>query len=344
VGHRHSHDLGYGDTYPTTSLGYVIAVVTIVVGSVILALPVGVIGGSFSQNWKNYDNAEGDKSNSKAQETFAITQSIQRIDPSSVSSLMLIDVWNDRFAEDSKQAWGSPRDGFESLPLCAEFLGHVLVELELTGFEDLPPDQTTVTRTLSKLPLRDDRDICDRPVTGSITIKYDWTPRKPETDMEEMADTPEMKAIRPLSGTLQVTLVSADKLINLDLHSLHSASNPFCTVLCYPSSPEAIGEILVPSIWRTPTVRNSLHPQWHNTYSFEFSWTRPRAKPEVVASAESETLAMVQPDGHPKARTFDDKFDEFLSLIQDIGAEIKQVREKAHTLSDRVDQLSSEPR
>merc|ERR1719174_729564 len=49
--------VGYGDWYPTTSMGYVIGACTMVWSLVVLALPVGVIGSNFLQVWAKYEKA-----------------------------------------------------------------------------------------------------------------------------------------------------------------------------------------------------------------------------------------------------------------------------------------------
>eukprot|EP00929_Paragymnodinium_shiwhaense_P007996 TRINITY_DN111918_c0_g1_i1.p1 TRINITY_DN111918_c0_g1~~TRINITY_DN111918_c0_g1_i1.p1 ORF type:complete len:733 (-),score=115.06 TRINITY_DN111918_c0_g1_i1:143-2341(-) len=317
--------VGYGDVVPTTSLGYAIAVATMVTSIVILALPVGVIGGSFSQNWANYDKDESSSVQIKAREMAAITSSIQKIDPMLMSTLMLVEVWNDRFPEQSLQAWG-PSFELQSMPYSAEFMGQAAIELEL-------PENTPVTKIL-KLDLQEDVALVRRPVTGTIHIKYEWTPASPDqaamavsgtSSCEDLA-TESSTVIRPILGNLRVTLLSAEKLINLDLHSLSSASNPYCTVLCYPNSPDVLGEVLEPQVWRCPTVRNSLHPQWNSCYNFEYNWVRPRAKRE-------------RPRPSPKAQNFESKFDEALSMLQKLGPEVKTMKDRLGSLTARVDRL-----
>merc|ERR1740117_1219099 len=50
-----STTVGYGDHFPTTTWGYIVATMTMVFSLVIAALPVGVIGGNFTQVWSDYD-------------------------------------------------------------------------------------------------------------------------------------------------------------------------------------------------------------------------------------------------------------------------------------------------
>jgi len=326
--------VGYGDVYPTTSFGYIIAVVTMVMSIVILALPVGVIGGSFSQNWENFERDEKATESGKAQETAAITSAMQKIDPSSMSSLMLIDVWNDRFPTESVQAWGDNQGMQAALPLSAEFMGHVVVELEL-------PADRPIEKTLSRLVLKEDPNVVKRPVTGTVTIKYEWTP-KPKKDIPQDFGSTESECggsvIRPVHGSLKVTLVSAEKLINLDLHSLQSASNPFCTVLCYPFSPDAAGDILKPQIWRSPTWLNTLSPQWHASSNFDFCWTRPRPKTTTEPLPSLPPMARQHSDSKPvaPASSCDAKMDQALGMLRDLGSELKNLHDRVDFLRERV--------
>jgi len=51
--------VGYGDFSPTTTMGMVIAVLTSYIGIILLALPVTIVGGNFSQEYEKWvDEAE----------------------------------------------------------------------------------------------------------------------------------------------------------------------------------------------------------------------------------------------------------------------------------------------
>jgi hypothetical protein len=90
--------VGYGDKFPTTTLGYIIAVATMMFSLVILALPVGVIGGNFGTVWKEVEGEKKAFVEGKQMEEATIKASFQRFAPHEhMSKLMLIDVWFDRF-------------------------------------------------------------------------------------------------------------------------------------------------------------------------------------------------------------------------------------------------------
>merc|ERR1719482_2073187 len=126
-----------------------------------------------------------------------------------------------------------------------------------------------------RLPLLEDPDVLKRPCTGFVNIKYVWTPLSEMNDRKETEEEAGVGAIKPLYGKLVVKLISAEKLINLDLQTAHSASNPFCTVTCYPESP---GDSVKPWIWRCPTAHSCLSPVWDASFNFDFAWAQYDAK------------------------------------------------------------------
>eukprot|EP00929_Paragymnodinium_shiwhaense_P112579 TRINITY_DN80827_c0_g1_i1.p1 TRINITY_DN80827_c0_g1~~TRINITY_DN80827_c0_g1_i1.p1 ORF type:complete len:732 (-),score=142.73 TRINITY_DN80827_c0_g1_i1:57-2252(-) len=324
--------VGYGDYYPTTSVGYVIAVATMVMSIVILALPVGVIGGNFQQKWEHYEEEAKTLVVSQAKEIEAITSAIQTIDPFSMSSLMLIEVWNDRFPQDAKKTWSGPDvdpviAAARRVPLDAEFMGQCVIPLELS--------QTTPQSKQVRMPLLEDDAVCKRPVAGYVSVRYEWTPREVDQATMEGCSTENGDGQKYLFGTLLVTVVAGEKLINLDLHSLHSASNPFCTVLMYPTSPRYTGEVVRPVIWRGPTLRNSLSPQWHSSEEFEFAWHTPQAKPKAAALSFDS-------DGGLSASMHclqEAKFNEVLTMLESLMSEVRSLKEDVKTVSKRVNTI-----
>merc|ERR1712110_626940 len=91
------------------------------------------------------------------------------------------------------------------------------------------------------LPAHAPATIERRDASGTITVLCEWTPR-PHSELPELP--PEEKP--ELTGTLKVTLISAQNLINLNCSRPHCASNPYCMVLCYPKSPAVAGYLVQP--------------------------------------------------------------------------------------------------
>merc|ERR1711933_629018 len=109
-------------------------------------------------------------------------------------------------------------------------MGQAFFELEL------PMNAGAVSK---KVPLRllGDVDTVDREITGRLYVEYEWTPRAAPKEECKATEHDEFTAVH---GSLKFTLLSGEKLVNLDLATPHSASNPYCTVLCYPMGPEVI--------------------------------------------------------------------------------------------------------
>jgi len=61
--------VGYGDMYPVTVMGKLIAAVCIVIGILIMALPISVIGTNFSRTWDKYEQSMLDERKLKARNT-----------------------------------------------------------------------------------------------------------------------------------------------------------------------------------------------------------------------------------------------------------------------------------
>jgi len=330
--------VGYGDQYPTTSAGQLITVVFMLFSLVIFALPIGVIGSTFGQEWDNYEKKKAREEASNKEEMNYLRSSKQRIEPGTMKNIMLIEVWNERIVCDAKQAWGVPREGELARPHPAEFMGQASLNL------DLPPHNAVVRETV--LHLKEDPDTVRRQVRGSIRVKYEWSPKQ----LGKYSTEPKLQRLTASCigfyeeawGILKVTVVSGDRLINLHCSSVEdTASNPYCMVLCYPTSPQKIGEAIRPCIWRTPTCNSTLFPKWHASTCFDFRWSTPnigidhRAM-DITSTGDdpSKKKELNEPVGESKS-------DLYL-VLQELTTEIRQVHREMRILSGRVDKLTVE--
>lgn len=211
--------VGYGDTFPTTSWGYVVASATMVGSLVIAALPVGVIGGNFSQQWENYAKETKEKAEGIKNDLKFITEAIQRTDPGEMSKLLYIELWNERFHKDEhdlKEGIGADRhlkadhsgaldDSFVASEKAkseereklmaelrrpthvAEFLGQAHVILDLPP--NLPEKANKWDSGPLTLPLRDGAEgpLRKRCMKGTVTIEYSWVPKQLRTDPAPLA-------------------------------------------------------------------------------------------------------------------------------------------------------------
>jgi len=350
--------VGYGDMFPTRTMGYVVAVVTMLFSLVVLALPVGVIGGNFSNAWSNYEAEKQQALADKEKDKRYITAAIQRIEPFEMSKLMLLEVWNERCpfdrGVDGEHVWGPPRDEI-SKPDVAEFMGMVSLRLEL------PPD-TAVNQThkLKLKPQSNDPYAKVAAITGTITVQYEWTPAPamiiapllvgPPTlsdgdgaDKVDLVggDTPD-EEITALRGQLKLTMVSADGLVNLSyLRAKKSFSNAFAMVYLYPTSPSP-EEHLCPSAWRSPCDLNTLSPQWGASNTWDVHWLEPPSetpRPSPPSESTMSVNAPIYPD--PCISSFDVKGaafadGEILKALQGVMREVSQLREEVRVVGGRI--------
>jgi len=335
--------VGYGDQFPTTSTGYMVAVLTMVFSLVILALPVGVIGGTFSQVWDELKIQRKLEEDALRQEMKFITKAIQKLDPTRMSTMMLIEVWNDQLGS----------EGITARPSASKFMGEAKFKLDLLLEGDHITKQITI-------PLEKNVDIVDREAKGYVTVKYEWqrqgthpskiSPQGTDATGEAKVLSVASSADFELHGTLKVTVLSADGLINFDLRN--GTSSPYCMVVCYPNSP--VDGQLRPAVWRTPT-QTKLSPRWNVSYDFQYSWIKQnhiaRATMRTSKLVSSSTLGNInvasQNVGSIASTSVgstnnasQSKLDDIMNLLQSLGTELIQVREEVSHINERVDRLS----
>mmetsp|Transcript_94777 Transcript_94777/g.210716 ORF Transcript_94777/g.210716 Transcript_94777/m.210716 type:complete len:755 (-) Transcript_94777:222-2486(-) len=335
--------VGYGDHYPTTSLGKIVAVGTMLFSLVILALPIGVIGENFMFQWEAFEEDKARAQSVREAEMHSITSAIQRIEPERMTKMLVVEVWNDRIPSEMQQAWGARHNHCSAMarPLPAEFLGSVDVHLEL------PPD-VPVTRQETH-HLRPDPHIVERHVSGTITFEYEWTPRQ-FTKFADEAQDPDVDPQLFLLGTLKVTLIRCDNLLNVDLKNTHSASNPFVTFTCYPRAPRQANELVWPVMWQSPTRQNSLNPKWQGSHNFDFDWTHLKVAglddtqtgpPKASDIEEINSMAAPMITKAPSKDFPDSKLDAAFELLHELGQSVGMACEEMQVLTGRVDRLTA---
>jgi hypothetical protein len=173
--------VGYGDMYPTTTGGWMVGSLTMMYSMLILALPVGVIGGNFTQAWAEYNRRKHRQLLEVEKDKKFITSAIQRIDPFAMSKLMLVEVWHERFPSEIANPGGKPREGLEMRPDPAEYLGEVNIMLDLP--QDRPVD-STLSLKLQNRP----EHAAKRDISGTINLHYKWFPDTMLSDSDAFAD------------------------------------------------------------------------------------------------------------------------------------------------------------
>jgi hypothetical protein len=345
--------VGYGDMYPTSSMGYVIASATMVFSLVILALPVGVIGGNFSKAWTKY---ELDKSERRIEverdRKYVIAASTE------MSTLLLVEVWNERCPVEVHRVEERPslRD-IRTRVDQAEFMGQVNLQMELR--QDAPAHHSHTLRLRNS----GNPDTPKRDITGTITVQYEWTPAGngvPATVLDEsqvVEDDPssakhggttdfmDSRPLQPLlRGRLKVTMIGADSLINLSYHkSKHTASNPYCMVFLYPGfgpGCASSGDHLIPCAWRSRTQLNTLHPRWNADYTWNYDWLNCDSPPPAIPKHLGRTGPPDQASGRPAQRKVDgdddDNEDEVMLTLHRLNRDLVHLREDIQEVRGRI--------
>mmetsp|Transcript_32830 Transcript_32830/g.94190 ORF Transcript_32830/g.94190 Transcript_32830/m.94190 type:complete len:784 (-) Transcript_32830:247-2598(-) len=332
---------GYGDKAPTTVLGKLVGVGTMLFSLVILALPVGVIGGTFSNVWEECDQEKQAQEQQLKRDLKFVAHELSRLEPIVMSRLMLIEVWHDE---------GVQRERQEARPPASSFMGEAKIQLDIE--KDCPCSR------ICTVPLAPNPEIAKRRISGRITLQYDWTPgpsmmgilsegsgngaprgqRAARTSGLVMPMEPKRSGGTGLQGTLRVTLVSAEGLINLNTHR-RGCSSPFCLVLCYPKRDEEVG-LPDPSIWRTPTVKENLCPRWGVSHDFEFGWS---SKGYKFRHGADGAPAMSMPLGTPRSPSDDPESqqEELLALARDLTEQLHQHKAEARLVQQTVRDLAS---
>lgn len=236
--------VGYGDDYtPTTPPGKLVAGLTMVWSLCVLALPIGVIGGNFSQVWDEYDNMKEKEEQMRLREETMLKRSIAWGDPLYYSRKLLLELWHD-----SGLLSGEYAESIQS-----EFLGEVDYTMDLPKGEPV--------RRRCKEPLTANNEKARRKVCGTLTFEYNWQPLT--------HTSPDMLML----GRLEVTVVKAENLLNIDWKG-GGVSDPYCIVNAFPNSPNEEDGLIVPTKERTKTVYDSTAPVWDETVCFDVCWTQ----------------------------------------------------------------------
>merc|ERR1712232_185744 len=110
-------------------------------------------------------------------------------------------------------------------------------------------------------------------------------------------------------------------------------------IYCYPTSPSPDGELIRPTIWRSPTRENTLGPQWNCTHSFNFFW-----KPTGIVLRGSTLESQKENTCHRETLSAKASAADVLTLVKTLVSQVAQVQQDLQSLSGRVDKLALEAR
>lgn len=244
--------VGYGDhSTPRTLPGKLVATLTTVWSLCVLALPIGVIGGNFTQVWEEYDRMKQQDEENRFHEEALLRRSVAWSDVLHHSKRLVLELWHD-----------SGLSEYCDTDIQSEFMGEVAYTLDLNPAKKVEKKGLTV-------PLSPNYSKARRKVRGSLTFAYSWQPVI-KTDPDKL-----------LQGRLDITVVGADSLLSIDWKHFRSA-DPYCIIIAHPHSPGEDG-CISDVVKRTRTVFNTIAPRWNETLSFDVCWMRDASKLGLVA-------------------------------------------------------------
>mmetsp|Transcript_43728 Transcript_43728/g.129443 ORF Transcript_43728/g.129443 Transcript_43728/m.129443 type:complete len:792 (+) Transcript_43728:182-2557(+) len=240
-----SATVGYGDVYPTTEAGKIVAGVAMVWSLCVLALPIGVIGSNFEVVWAEFDTERLEERMLKRRAGDMIKATLLSLDPVNYSRHLKLEVYHD-----SKQNGGTVND---------VFLGEATTEI------DIRP--TTMEKVEGALTLKLESNFArsKREVTGEVTVSYVWAPEN--LLAREDADGTLIK------GALTVTVVSARRLAAVDW-KCSGVPDCYVKVSCYPDSPHPLDGKMAPQVRRTSTIVDDPMPTWQQDFIFRYDWNQ----------------------------------------------------------------------
>jgi len=221
----------------------------------VLALPIGVIGGNFTQVWEEYDRMKQQEAQNRKEREALLKRSLAWSDPLYYGKQLLLEVWHDS---------GLPSDNlFQS-----EFLGEVEYMLEMGP-------HIPVTNQRVRMPLSGNPDKANRKVKGFLTFEYSWTPHT-MTNPDAL-----------IQGKLHVRVIQAEKVVSLDPKG-PKALEPYCIVIAHPRPPNEAGQ-LTEVMQRTRAVVGTASPWWDEVVSFSMCWTKAESDYGMVTDMKSIT-------------------------------------------------------
>jgi len=224
------------------------------------------------------------------------------------------------------------------------------------------------------LPLEENHDIIQRSVSGKLMVHYKWTPYESDRDYDarvlkgvspkvcaapqagEMDKDPEEDSsvgTFDLRGKLDITIIHAEGLIDLDCSHAAQQPNLFCVVMVFPKNLRGRAG-LVPTVWCTPSVtssRRATHPccccwkhncvRWMVNKSFNYKWCTPRVV-EDNWDKEKELKEGQKTEVGENTDEIEKSMMLFVDKIKRLGQELRRVKESVHGLANRVDMLANE--
>eukprot|EP00928_Gymnodinium_smaydae_P018986 TRINITY_DN17242_c0_g1_i1.p1 TRINITY_DN17242_c0_g1~~TRINITY_DN17242_c0_g1_i1.p1 ORF type:complete len:773 (-),score=127.42 TRINITY_DN17242_c0_g1_i1:107-2425(-) len=234
--------VGYGDVYPVTLGGRIVAAVTMVVGILVLAMPISVVTLNFGQVWTEFNEETRLSAENEVQDRSIVTQALESLER---RTQLLVEI----FVGDC-----------ETYDLL-DFLGEAwLLELPVSSTE-----KTVVADTIYSLRPNPNKPNSPSVVTGELRLSLVWRPSS--------------KQRKGIHGELEVTVRSAAGLTKPRCKRRGICAVVHCWPRPAPEFCETEWGSGSSTQFRTRLVESN-DPVWEEATRFQFDWPEDAAPPD----------------------------------------------------------------
>lgn len=238
--------VGYGDIVPTTNIGKAIGCCTMVTGVLVLAMPISVISGNFSEVLREMHEERAVFNKQKQEDHKAVIAALEGMDPHKRGKQILVELFDD--------------DGGGHHP---NFLGECICELpfgqeyaKVCFAQDLRPNNIKGGAKSGEC--------------GHVNLSCIWEPDYGSEDDDEHEGH---------RGYLTVSIHHVENLPRPGWFDLND--NVFVVMTVWPRSPDVHG-IVAPESFRTRSIKRDVTVRWEEKHEFSYDW-REMAQPQSAA-------------------------------------------------------------
>lgn len=313
--------VGYGDFSPTTSAGKWIAIVTIIAGVIVLALPVGVISSNFNRCWVQWEAEQVCEKEQMQAELHEVKQALST--DRDQYGRILVEMY-----DDDGVGTHAPKD--------FQFLGEAEHELPFAPQSAAAEMASNNTVTL---PLRENKAKAQRPVTGAVSIELNWRPEL-RSGAGTGGDPEDGLAPGPV-GKLKVKVLKANGLRNLDWRQTGCLADPFARVSVFAKlwpPGHRPGAPLAPDVWSTQPKRNDLNPVFNEEVELDIDWRKPTWAKDRLSTLHHRSSGTSFNPNEPR-RESNEAFADDMPESKHSGSHVQSGVTSMYTIDDLTESL-----